>query len=93
MSQQIQITNEELQNIKKEYDFDVDDIFSSFDDDFRNIAIATKQLPLPDYIILLLYAHFQSQRKVGKILGVSHSIVGKELKRIRQEIFDILNGE
>lgn len=90
MSQQIQITNEELQNIKKEYDFDVEDIFSSFDDEFRNIAIATKQLPLPDYIILLLYAHFQSQRKVGKILGVSHSIVGKELKRIRQEIFNNL---
>lgn len=93
MSQQIQITNEELQNIKKEYDFNTEDMFSSFDDDFRNIAIATKQLPLPDYIILLLYAHFESQRKVGRVLGVSHSIVGKELKRIRAEIFDILNGE
>ena len=90
MSQQIQITNEELQNIKKEYDFDVEDIFSSFDDEFRNLVVAINKLPLPDYIILLLYAHFQSQRKVGKILGCSHSIVGKELKRIRQEIFNNL---
>ena len=90
MSQQIQITNEELQNIKKEYDFDTEDIFSSFDDDFRNVVLATNKLPLPDKIILLLYAHFQSQRKVGKILGVSHSIIGKELKRIRQEIFNNL---
>lgn len=90
MSRQIQITNEELRNIKEEYDFDTDDIFSEFDDDFRDLVLALNKLTLPDRIILLLYAHFQSQRKVGKILGISHSVVGKEIRRIRAEIFNNL---
>ncbi|MBP5421425.1 MAG: hypothetical protein J6Y78_03175 [Paludibacteraceae bacterium] len=92
MSQQIQITPEQVQEIIKEYDFDTDDVFE-FDDELKELSAAIKKLSLPDRIIILLYAHFASQRKVGKVLGVSHSVVGQELKRIREKIFEILNGE
>ena len=92
MSQQIQITPEQVQELIKEYDFDTDDVFE-FDDELKELSAAIKKLSLPDRIIILLYAHFASQRKVGKVLGVSHSVVGQELKRIREKIFEILNGE
>ena len=90
MSQQIQISQEKLKEIIKEYDFNTKDIFSDYTDEQVSYFEAVKKLPLPDYIILLLYAHFQSQRKVGKIIGVSHSVVGREIRRIRQDLQQLM---
>lgn len=90
MSQQIQISQEKLQEILKEYEFDTEDIFADYDDEFRDIVLAIKKLDLPERIILILYAHLQSQRKLGKILGCSHSICGKELKRIRNKLLELM---
>ena len=92
MSQQIQISPEQVQEIIKEYDFDTDDIFE-YDDKLKALSAAIKKLSLHDRIIILLYAHFASQRKVGRVLGVSHSVVGQELKRIRAQIFNILGQD
>ena len=92
MSQQIQITPEQVQEIIKEYDFDTDDVFE-YDDELKELSAAIKKLSLPDRIIILLYAHFASQRKVGAILGISHSVVGTCLKEIRKRIFEIMNKD
>lgn len=92
MSQQIQITPEQVQEIIKEYDFDTDDVFE-FDDELKTLSAAIKKLSLPDRIIILLYAHFASQRKVGAILGISHSVVGTCLKEIRKRIFEIMDKD
>lgn len=91
MSQlQINISPEQLKEIVKEYDeIDYTDIFL-YTDEEREVYKATKQLPIADYTILTLYSHFESQRKVGSILGCSHSIIGKELKRIRADIAKII---
>lgn len=92
MSQQIQITPEQVQEIIKEYDFDTDDVFE-YDDELKELSAAIKKLSLPDRIIILLYAHFASQRKVGAILGISHSVVGTCLKEIRKRIFEIMDKD
>lgn len=92
MSQQIQITPEQVQEIIKEYDFDTDDVFE-FDDELKTLSAAIKKLSLPDRIIILLYAHFASQRKVGAILGISHSVVGTCLKDIRKRLFEIMDKD
>lgn len=41
-----------------------------------------------DRKLIILYAHYNSLRKVGEILHMSHSKVGGELKRIRKLIGD-----
>lgn len=92
MSQQIQISPEQVQEIVREYDFDTDDVFE-YDDKLKALSAAIKKLSLPDRIIILLYAHFASQRKVGAILGISHSVVGSCLKDIRKKIFEIMDKE
>lgn len=44
------------------------------------------KLSAEDRKLIILYAHYNSLRKVGEILGMSHSKVGGELKRIRKLI-------
>lgn len=83
----IKITASELKDILKEYEYE-EDIFTL--DDPRVVAIkwALSQIPDADRIIFCLWLDQQSSRKVGKILGVSHSTILKELKRIKAEIID-----
>lgn len=83
--------NSELyKKLLNEYNFKELDIFD--DDDNRLIYAkqAIKQLSKSDYIIILLYAELGSLRKVGKELGISHTIIYKEIKRIRQELYNII---
>jgi DNA-directed RNA polymerase specialized sigma subunit len=63
------------------------DIFDETADDEMNIyKEAVQILPPADKIIFLLYTEKQSLRAVAKVLGVSHTIVAKEIKKIRQKI-------
>ena len=41
-----------------------------------------------DRIIFLLYVEYASLREVGKVLGLSHSVIYKEIKRIKE----VING-
>lgn len=54
--------------------------------------LALTQLSDADRIIWVLYTDLQSSRKVGKILGVSHNIVLREVHRIRAEILEHYNN-
>ena len=83
--EQNSINPEELRAILADYEYD-DDIMC--EDDERVIAIkrALARLNDPDRIIFCLYMDLGASRKVGKVLGVSHSTILKEISRIKMEI-------
>ena len=58
----------------------------SDDDRMLSIKGAVSRLPAVDRMLLLLYAECRSYRKLGDMLGVSHSTMRKEIQRIRKEI-------
>ena len=45
--------------------------------------IINNKLSRSDRMIIVLYAELQSYRKVGKLLGVSHTTTMNEIKRIK----------
>lgn len=80
---------ENLQNIIDDYKVKQ----GIFNDDEHHIHILKKainNLNDADKIIFILYAEYSSLRKVGDLLGVSHTIVYKEIKRINNLIYDYI---
>lgn len=66
-----------------------DDIFDNdIDDAIEIYKESVMALPAAERIIFLMYCEKQSLREVGKELGVSHTIVFKEIKKIRGMIKD-----
>lgn len=63
-----------------------DDIFSDDSDDVGILKESVMNLTSADKIIFLLYSELASYRKVAKILGVSHTIIYKQIKKIREDI-------
>lgn len=86
----IGINKDQLKLIMADYKFD-DDVMCEDDDRVRDIKYALTKLPEADRVIFILQTDIQSQRKVGDILGVSHTAIGKECKRIREKILKILD--
>lgn len=85
---QIQITPKEIKEIDSQFHYE----FDMFTDELlaQKAKYALAQIDTADKVIFELYAEFQSSRKVGKILGVSHNIVLREVRRIRQQIIEIM---
>lgn len=67
-------------------------IWRDYDDDMLLLKRALDNLNDADRIIFVLYAEYGSLRKVGKKLGVSHSIVYKNISRIKKEIYDYIKA-
>lgn len=67
-------------------------IWRDYDDDILLLKRALDNLNDADRIIFVLYAEYGSLRKVGKKLGVSHSIVYKNISRIKKEIYDYIKA-
>lgn len=63
-----------------------DDIFSDDSDDIGVLKESVMNLPAANRIIFLLYSEMASYRKVAKKLGVSHTIIYKQIKKIREDI-------
>jgi DNA-directed RNA polymerase specialized sigma subunit len=84
------MNNDIYKRIINEYNFKELDIFDEDDNRLIFTKQAIKQLSQSDHIIILLYAELGSLRKVGKELGISHTIIYKEIKRIREEIYNII---
>ena len=89
---EIKITSEELKKILADYEYNPD-ILSDEDERTIKIKYALTKLPLADRIIFCLQTDIQSFRKVGKILGVSYTLVFNEFKRIKKEIINIMNND
>lgn len=77
-----------IQKIEEEYKPDLT-IWNEDDEDMTLLKKTLMKLNESDRIIMLLYAETQSLREVGKMLGVSHTIIFKEIKRIKKEMYDI----
>lgn len=87
----IRITPKELREIMAEYQFDS----SIFCDDDTKVYLAKEalsQIPEADRIIFCLALDKGSSRKVGKLLGCSHSTVLKTTKRIQQNLLEIITN-
>lgn len=74
-----------LEELLLDYDLDFG-IFTDLDDRLLEIEDKLYALKAPERIILILYAEYKSYRKVGKILGFSHSTVMKHLKEIKEKL-------
>ena len=80
----IKITSKELKDIIKDYDFDIEDL--DYDDEQIALFKAFSGISEGDRIILVLYSHFQSERKTASVLGVSRTSLRKCIAKIRNEI-------
>lgn len=79
---------EEYRAVKQEYAFDPS-IFNVDDDRVSRIKeIISTRLSVPDRTLILLYAEYQSYRRLGEQLGLSHMTVRREILRIRKIILD-----
>lgn len=74
-----------LDELLKDYDLDFS-LFSDLDERLLEIADKWEQLKETDKIVLILYAEYGSLRKVGAILGFSHSTIDKYIKEIRSRL-------
>ena len=83
-----------LSNLKKVMeDYKPDEtIWREDDDDMLLLKRALDSLEDSDRIIFVLYAEWGSLRKVGKKLGVSHSIIYKNISRIKRQIYDYIKA-
>lgn len=63
-------------------------IWREYNDDMLMLKQALSSLSDADRVIFVLYCEYGSLRKVGKKLGVSHSIIYKNISRIKKEIYD-----
>lgn len=96
--EEIKITSKELKDIVGEYTYTgATDIMCDDRQKVRVAKLAVGMLDEADRIIWCLAMDQESSRKVGKILGVSHSTVLKQLTRIKAEILNnvmrVLNTE
>ena len=78
-----------LNKVLDEYKPD-NSIWRDYDDDVLMLKEAISSLSDSDRIIFVMYAEYGSLRKVGKQLGVSHSIIYKNIMRIKKEIYDYI---
>lgn len=60
--------------------------FSYDEDEMDFLKEKVRRLPEVDKRVLILYAHFNSLRKVAKILGVSHQTIKYKISDIRKKI-------
>lgn len=67
-----------------------EDIFSEDEEYIYQLKKAVEALPQADKIIFVMYCESGSLRKVGKELGLSHTIIYKEITRIKKMIYDFV---
>lgn len=90
MRWRIMIEKNIIQSLIEKYG-DNGDIWSEEEQITRAIRYAVfNKLSDVDRVIFLLYTELASLREVGKVLGLSHSVIYKEIKRIKEIINDYL---
>ena len=77
---------EEYRAVKQEYAFDPS-IFNAEPDRLADVKyIINERLNQVDRTIIILYVDCQSLRKLGERLGCSHTLIAKEVRRIKARI-------
>lgn len=67
-----------------------EDMFSDEEEYIYQLKKALDALNPADKIIMLMYCENGSLRETGKELGVSHTIVYKQIQKIRQQMYDYI---
>lgn len=67
-----------------------EDMFSDEEEYMYQLKKALEALQPADKIIMLMYCESGSLRETGKELGVSHTIVYKQIQKIRQQMYDYI---
>jgi len=76
----------DYKSIREDYRYD-GSLFSDEPDKVARVKyIIDNKLSQVDRTLILLYTDCQSLRKLGKRLGLSHTCVAKEIRRIRENI-------
>ena len=76
----------EFRKIRQDYTYNPD-IMNEEDERLTRVKkIIDQKLSLADKTIILLYVDYQSYRKLGKRLGVSHMTLRREVQRIKNII-------
>ena len=91
MENEIRIDPKELKAICKEYEFDPDTALFEEDERVYQIKEALTKIDRADFILFSLYMEMQSERKVAKQLGVSRTPINRAIKRIKQQIRDLMD--
>lgn len=91
MENEIRIDPKELKAICKEYEFDEETALFEEDERVFDIKKALSKIDRADFIIFSLYMEMQSERKVAKQLGVSRTPINRAIKRIKQQIRDLID--
>lgn len=78
----------DIKKIIKEYEAN-ENIFTEDNVEIYYIKKSLMQQPDADKIIFILYSEFGSLRKVAKELKVSHTIIYREIKRIKNNILEL----
>ena len=91
MENEIRIDPKELKAICKEYEFDEETAIFEEDERVYQIKEALTKIDRADFIIFSLYMEMQSERKVAKQLGVSRTPINRAIKRIKQQIRDLMD--
>lgn len=76
----------DFRKIKEDYAWNSDIMCEEDERSSRVKEIIDTKLSLADKTVILLYAEYQSYRKLGQRLGVSHMTIFDEVKRIKQII-------
>lgn len=79
----------DINRVMEDYEPD-ETIWREYDDTVLWLKRAMNKLEDADRIIFMLYCEYGSLRKVGKKLGVSHSIIYKNIKRIKEQMYDYI---
>lgn len=74
-----------LDDLLADYQLDFS-MFTDLDDRLLRISDKWEHLKETDKIIMILYAEYGSLRKVGSLLGFSHSTIDKYIKEIRHKL-------
>ncbi len=78
----------DYKTIREDYRFD-GGLFSSEPDRTARLKwVLDHRLNDVDRTLIILYCDCLSTRKLGKRLGISHSLVAKEIRRIREHILE-----
>ena len=78
----------DYKSIREDYRYDASPFSEEPERTARVKFIIDTKLSQVDRTLILLYADCQSLRKLGKRLGLSHTCVAKEIRRIRESIIN-----
>lgn len=64
-----------------------DSIFCNDSPKIRKLKLKLNDMPEDDKALFLLFVEISNYRKVAALLGVSHTLVFKEIRRIKEKYF------